>query len=154
MSSHENIPFQGNLQKIRLIANNMGYGPLPAPGEEVEQRLTMTREGKVWLSRYSFYDTMRNRLMSCKQFSVDSRCVESLFKQISAHFTENELMGMATDVPMWDLELFNTTGEVFRYTGPMLRTFQPFLDVISDKLRALLEKEHLFAFDGEPGNTD
>lgn len=150
MGSCENIPFHGELQKIRLIANNMGYGPLPAPDEEVEQRLTMTREGKVWLSRYSFHDTMRNRLMSRKQFSVDSRCAESLFKQISTHFAENELIGMATDVPIWNLELFNTTGEVFRYTGPMLRKFHPFLDVISDKLRLLLKKEHLFAFDGEP----
>lgn len=68
MGSCENIPFHGELQKIRLIANNMGYGPLPAPDEEVEQRLTMTREGKVWLSRYSFHDTMRNimqHLLSC-----------------------------------------------------------------------------------------
>ena len=150
MGSCENIPFHGELQKIRLIANNMGYGPLPAPDEEVEQRLTMTREGKVWLSRYSFHDTMCNRLMSRKQFSVDSRCVESLFKQISTHFSENELISMATDVAIWNLELFNTTGEVFCYTGPMLRKFHPFLDVISGKLRLLLEKEHLFAFDGEP----
>lgn len=150
MGSCENIPFHGELQKIRLIANNMGYGPLPAPDEEVEQRLTMTREGKAWLSRYSFHDTMRNRLMSREQFSVDSRCVESLFKQISTHFAKNELIGMATDVPIWNLELFNTTGEVFRYTGPMLRKFHPFFDVISDKLRLLLKKEHLFAFDGEP----
>lgn len=37
---------------MRLIANNMGYGPLPAPGEEVEQRLTLTANGKVWLSRF------------------------------------------------------------------------------------------------------
>ena len=66
MGSCENVPFHGELQKIRLIANNMGYGPLPAPDEEVEQRLTMTREGKVLLSRYSFHDTMCNRLMSRK----------------------------------------------------------------------------------------
>ena len=150
MGSCENIPFHGELQKIRLIANNMGYGPLPAPDEEVEQRLTMTREGKVWLSRYSFHDTMCNRLMSRKQFSVDSRCVESLFKQISTHFAENELIGMATDVPIWNLELFNTTGEVFRYTGPMLRKSHPFLDDISDELRLRLNQVHLFAFDGEP----
>lgn len=150
MGSCENIPFHGELQKIRLIANNMGYGPLPAPDEEVEQRLTMTREGKVLLSRYSFHDTMRNRLMSREQFSVDSRCVESLFKQISTHFAENELIGMATDVPIWNLELFNTTGEVFRYTGPMLRKSHPFLDDISDELRLRLNQVHLFAFDGEP----
>lgn len=90
-----------------------------------------------------------DRLMSREQFSVDSRCVESLFKQISTHFAENKLIGMATDVPIWNLELFNTTGEVFRYTGPMLRKSHPFLDDISDELRLRLNQVHLFAFDGE-----
>lgn len=83
----ESTPFQGELQKIRLIADNMAYGPLPSPGEEVEQRLTMTREGKVWLSRYSFHDTMHNSLMTRKQFSVEKCCVEfskqELFKLIT-----------------------------------------------------------------------
>lgn len=123
------------LQKIRLIANNMAYGPLPSPGEEVEQRLTMTREGKVWLSRYSFHDPMHNSLMTRKQFSVDKCCVESLFKQISTYFAENEYIGMATDVATWELELTNTEGTLFRFTGPMLRGFCPTLDAISDKLR-------------------
>ena len=64
MGSYEYIPFRGELQKMRLIANNMGYGPLPAPGEEVEQRLTLTANGKVWLSRFSYHDTAHNSLMS------------------------------------------------------------------------------------------
>ena len=132
MVPFENTPFQGELQKIRLIANNMSYGPLPSPGEEVEQRLTMTREGKVWLSRYSFHDAVHNGLMSRKQFSVDSRCVKSLFQQISMHFAKNELIGMATDVAIWELKLINSEGKVFHYTGPMLRKCQPFLDNISN----------------------
>ena len=150
MVPFENTPFQGVLQKIRLIANNMAYGPLPSPGEEVEQRLTMTREGKVWLSRYSFHDTMHNSLMTRKQFSVEKCCVESLFKQISTYFAENEFIGMATDVATWELELTNTEGTLFRFTGPMLRSFCPTLDAISDKLRAMLDRKNLFAFDGDP----
>ena len=52
MEPREYIPFRGKLQKMRLVANNMGYGPLPPPDEEVEQRLTVTANGKVWLSRW------------------------------------------------------------------------------------------------------
>lgn len=83
-------------------------------------------------------------------FAIMQDLFEDDEEEISTHFAKNELIGMATDVPIWNLELFNTTGEVFRYTGPMLRKFHPFFDVISDKLRLLLKKEHLFAFDGEP----
>lgn len=81
MGSYEYVPFRGEIQKMRLFANNMGYGPLPAPGEEVEQRLTLTANGKVWLSRFSYHDTAHNSLMSRKQFTVDHRCVESLFQK-------------------------------------------------------------------------
>ena len=150
MSSYEYVPFRGELQKMRLIANNMGYGPLPAPGEEVEQRLTLTANGKVWLSRFSYYDTAHNSLMSRKQFTVDHRCVESLFQKITAHFAGNERTGMAMDVATWELELTNTEGISYQFIGPMLRGFSPTLDAISDELRSVLDRKGLFAFDGEP----
>jgi hypothetical protein len=150
MGSYEYIPFRGELQKMRLIANNMGYGPLPAPGEEVEQRLTLTANGKVWLSRFSYHDTAHNSLMSRKQFTVDHRCVESLFQKITTHFAGTERIGMATDVAAWELELTNAEGTSFRFTGPMLRGSSPTLDAISDELRSVLDRKGLFAFDGEP----
>ena len=43
------IIFEGTLQKIRLVSNSICYGPCPEPDDEVEQRLTITSEGKVWL---------------------------------------------------------------------------------------------------------
>ena len=76
--------------------------------------------------------------------------MKSLFQQISMHFAKNELIGMATDVAIWELKLINSEGKVFHYTGPMLRKCQPFLDNISDELRSLLKVENLFAFDGNP----
>jgi len=150
MDALENIPFHGELQKIRLTSNSLGYGPLPPPDKEVEQRLTMLRDGRVWLSRFFFHDTMYNSLKSRKQFSVDSRCVESLFQQISSYFAGNEPISMAMDAAIWELELTNTEGTIFQFTGSMLRGSSPTLDVISDELRLVLDRKGLFAFDGEP----
>ena len=140
MGSCENIPFHGELQKIRLIANNMGYGPLPAPDEEVEQRLTMTREGKVWLSRYSFHDTMRNRLMSRKQFSVDS----DVWNPCLSRFP---LTLPRTNLSVWQLmyqfgiwSCLTQRAKFFVIQGPCYEKFHPFLDVISDKLRLRLDE--------------
>ena len=39
--------FTGRLKKIQLISNNMGYGPEPEQGEELEQRLTITDKGRI-----------------------------------------------------------------------------------------------------------
>lgn len=46
--------FEGILQKIQLVSNNICYGPCPEPDDEVEQHLTITADGRVWFSRYCF----------------------------------------------------------------------------------------------------
>lgn len=150
MEPREYIPFRGKLQKMRLVANNMGYGPLPPPDEEVEQRLTVTANGKVWLSRWCLHENMTYVLNSREQFKVEPTCTKSLFSRIAAYFSERETAGMATDVAIWELKLTNTEGKSFRYAGPMLRTVTSELDQISDKLRLLLHQDDLFAFDGNP----
>ncbi len=150
MEPREYIPFRGKLQKMRLVANNMGYGPLPPPDEEVEQRLTVTANGKVWLSRWCLHENMTYVLISREQFKVEPTCTKSLFSRIAAYFSERETAGMATDVAVWELELTNLEGTSFPFTGPMLRGFSTELDAISDKLRSVLDRKGLFAFDGEP----
>ena len=150
MEPREHIPFRGELQKMRLVANNMGYGPLPPPDEEVEQRLTVTANGKVWLSRWCLHENMTYVLISREQFKVKPTCTKFLFSQIAAYFSDSETAGMATDVAVWELELTNLEGTLFPITGPMLRGFSTELDAISDKLRAVFDRKGLFAFDGEP----
>lgn len=41
-------------KSIQIKSNKIGFGPLPQPEDEVEQHLTITATGGVWLSRYSF----------------------------------------------------------------------------------------------------
>ena len=150
MEPCEYIPFRGELQKMRLVANNMGYGPLPPPDEEVELRLTITANGKVWLSRWCLHENMTYVLISREQFKVEPTHVNSIFSQIATYFAESETVGMATDVAVWELELTNLEGTLFRFAGPMLKGFSVELDAISDKLRLALGRISLFAFDGAP----
>ena len=42
------------LRKFTLVSNNTCYGPCPEPDEEVEQRLTLAANGRVWFSGYNF----------------------------------------------------------------------------------------------------
>ena len=42
--------FQGTLKKIRIVSNNICYGPMPDSDDEVEQHLTINDEGRVWFS--------------------------------------------------------------------------------------------------------
>ena len=47
LSEENPFIFQGTLKKMRIILNNICYGPMPEPDEEVEQHLTINDEGRV-----------------------------------------------------------------------------------------------------------
>lgn len=41
-----------NIQKIQIISNLIGYGLKPEPEDEVEQRLTISRNGRIWFTAW------------------------------------------------------------------------------------------------------
>ena len=47
LSGENPFLFKGELRKIRLVSNRLGYGPCPEPDEEVEQHITLNAEGQL-----------------------------------------------------------------------------------------------------------
>ena len=47
LSGENPFLFKGELKKIRLVSNRLGYGPCPEPDEEVEQHITLNAEGQL-----------------------------------------------------------------------------------------------------------
>lgn len=43
-----------DIQKFKLISNNICYGPEPSPNDEVEQHLTISATGDVWFIGYNY----------------------------------------------------------------------------------------------------
>lgn len=43
-----------DIQKIKIISNNICYGPEPSPSDEVEQHLTISATGDVWFIGYNY----------------------------------------------------------------------------------------------------
>ena len=41
-----NVAFEGKIKSMRLISEMIGFGPMPAPDREVEQRLTLNSRGE------------------------------------------------------------------------------------------------------------
>lgn len=48
------------IQKVRIISNNICYGPKPLPEDEVEQHLTISASGRVWFTGYSMLMGLTN----------------------------------------------------------------------------------------------
>ena len=56
-----------SIKKIKLISNNICYGPAPKPDEELEQRLTTADTGAVWLTHYALEEKgWKRKLAGCR----------------------------------------------------------------------------------------
>ena len=138
MRKPENFPFSGHIQKFQLTSGNIAYGPRPETDKEVEQRITITRNGSVWLSRWAYGNGISLKLISREQYKVESHAVIQLFDRIENHF-RTELM-----------RLINDENEEFRYHGSVSTGMDTELDEISERLRLTTGKPDLIAFNGLP----
>lgn len=150
MRTKDNIPFSGHIHKIQLTSGDIAYGPRPEPDEEVEQRITITKNGSVWLSRWAYGNGVSLKLITREQFKIESYTVTQLFDRIEEHFSAGHMVAMATDADVWNLTLTNDNEKVFRYHGSVSLGLDPDLDEISERLRLTLGKPDLIAFNGLP----
>ena len=143
--------YTGRLKKIQLISNNMGYGPEPEQGEELEQHLTITDKGRVWLSRYC-YDRENNKLLlkEKESFKISAEAVSAIMDAVTDCFSGDYQTRFATDIGCWDLTLTNDENEKICLTGSLIsRPLDP-EEYLSDVIRKNLGRDDLFAFDGNP----
>lgn len=139
------------LQKVTIKSNSVGYGPLPEDNEEVEQRLTISRSGRVWLNFYTYSGTrLRN-----KQIWLGESQACHLLAMIGTFFGACEEITLATDIGMWEMKLWDTDGATSKFVGSLCCHFQIDGSDLSTKIRETLNMADLFLFDGgldEEGN--
>lgn len=143
--------FQGTLQKIHLVSNCVGYGPCPEPDDEVEQHLTITADGKVWLSRYRFGTVgCEKERIEKVNYSIPKESANEIMAAVSLFFGGEYNTELLTDVGSWDLELTNSEGRAFKIAGSLIDDEQAPLGELSELIRSRLGRNDLFIFDGNP----
>lgn len=141
--------FQGTLQKIRIVSNVICYGPCPEPDDEVEQRLTINAEGRVWFSSYTFGDVPgRYQKANIRNFKIDRTATEKIFKAFLSYFGREHTEVFAPDIGYWMLELTNTAGKTYHFRGSLCAGLYFEGNNLSDIIRAVLGMSNLYVFDG------
>ena len=149
LSEENPFIFQGTLKKMRIVSNNICYGPMPEPNEEVEQHLTINNEGRVWFSGYNFgcgrerYEKARN-----KNFKIDKVTADKMFDVIAAYFGNEYTEVFATDIGNWVMELTNTEGNTYKFRGSLCADFDYEDTDLSDLVRDTVGMDDLYVFDG------
>ncbi len=132
------------LQKATIKSNNVGFGPMPEPLEEVEQRLTISRCGRVWFSAYS-YDGTR---LSKKQVWLGEERACRLLHLIGTYFCSGEELSLATDIGMWEMRLQDINGAATKFVGSLCCAFPVEDRDLSTIIREELGMRDLFLYDG------
>lgn len=132
------------LQKVTIKSNNVGFGPMPEPLEEVEQRLTISRCGRVWFSAYSYGGA---RLCK-KQVWLGKERACRLLHAIGTYFCSCEELSLATDIGMWEMRLQDIDGAATKFVGSLCCAFQVEGQDLSTIIREELGMRDLFLYDG------
>ena len=117
--------FKGVPQKVRIISNNVCYGPAPEADDEIEQHITLNADGRVWFSAYNFgagfgeHEKARSKIYIIKKDTA-ARVLNSITQYFSTEYIEV----FATDIGEWEMEITNTDGEIYKYRGSLIADFE------------------------------
>lgn len=149
--------FQGEPQKIRIVSNNICYGPPPKSEDEVEQNITINAEGRVWFSAYAFgegfghYQKARSKI-----YKIEKAVATKVLNSVARYFSNEYDELFATDIGDWILEITNTDGEIYKFRGSSCSDFEVDGVDLSDLVREALGMDDLYVFDGnnKPDRVD
>ncbi|MGI6361837.1 MAG: hypothetical protein ACOX05_06080 [Bacillota bacterium] len=141
--------FEGQVQKIKIVSNNIVYGSCPKPDEEVEQRLTINANGRVWFSGYNYsrgfgqYERGRT-----KNYSIGKEAATRILSAIDTYFSNEDDTVFITDIGIWEMTITNTEGKSYQFKGSLCCDFNVDGVDLSDLIRDTLGIPGLFVFDG------
>ena len=137
------------ITKMQLITENGCSGPCPKPDDEVEQRLTITENGRVYLSRYRFGKGFGEFELIGKQlFKIPYERAEELLDAVGEYFSKENRIEYVTDVGTWKLTLTDFVGKKYKAEGTLWADLMTSRGGLSEMLRRYLGIDDLFAFDG------
>lgn len=143
------LRFHGQPKKIRIISNNICYGPMPEPDDEVEQRITINNEGRVWFSAYNFGEVPGKYTKArSKVYKIEKLLANRVLERIATYFNSEYEDDFITDSGCWTIEITNTKGKVYVFDGPLYTEVMLDNDNISELVREALDMSDLYVFDG------
>ena len=153
ITSEDNSPpyvFHGNVKKVKIHSNNMGYGFLPREGTEVEQHLTLTDDGRVWLTRYAISEDLNYAKLTKteqRKFKISSDKAKFLLDKYTKYFRDEYEISFATDVGSFEMQITDGEGKTAYFIGPLICEFEVDGYDLSQLTRDTVEDQTLFVFD-------
>ncbi len=141
--------FRLQIQKVRIVSNNICYGPEPLPEDEVEQHLTISACGRVWFTGYKYANGF-GKLEICRryQFAIGRPVVKEILTLFSQYINSDQLVCYATDIGNWEMVITDIEGKEYTFKGSLCGGVVVRDMDLTQFLRKCLPIEQLLVFDG------
>jgi len=142
--------FFGNVKKVKIHSNIMSYGFLPRENTEIEQHLTITEDGRVWLTRYAIKEDLNFadlKKIEQKQFKIEKKKAKFLLSKFTKYFRDEYNLQFATDVGQFEMWIDDDEGKKAYFLGPMTSEIVVDGYNLSQLVRDTLDDQTLFVFD-------
>lgn len=143
----ERLPLM-TFKKMKLVSNDICYGPMPEPDTEVEQHLTINAKGQVWLSRFRFGEgNGKWPLINKEYFRIPESDAEEILR-LSEAIINNPDGLLAMDVGTWILIATDENGKKIEKTGSLIFQDNEITNSFCKTIRSAIGKQDLFLLDG------
>lgn len=137
------------IQKVRIVSNNICYEPEPLSEDEVEQHLTISASGRVWFTGYKYADGF-DKFEICRrqQFAIGRSVLKKILEFFSQYLNSDQLVCYATDIGTWEMEITDIERKVYTFRGSLCGGVTVGDVDFTQLLIEYLSINQLFAFDG------
>lgn len=137
-----------DIQKVKIISNNIGYGPEPSPNDEVEQHLTISSTGRIWFTGYNYGGGLSNYIVGRrKQLSIGKNKADDILTLISLYFDNKPLTIFATDIGEWEIIITDTSKNNHKFKGSICGEVTLGDTDLTEYIRKHIPIDSLFVFD-------
>ena len=107
-----------DIQKIKIISNNICYGPPPSPTDEVKQHLTISSTGRVWFTGYDYGEGYgKHKIGRSCQVSIGKNKAADILLLISKFFSRELYDMFVTDIESWEMIITDTDSNNQKLNG-------------------------------------
>lgn len=131
-----------------ITSNNVCFGPRPLPDDEIEQRLSIMADGRVFFSAYAYGDGTKHIKTCTRNFEIEAEKAAYILKIVGDYFSDEYDVAFAADVGDWEMTITNTENVSYHFRGSLCTGCSDELDNLSDTIRFNLEMPELLVFDG------
>lgn len=140
--------FQLQIQKIRIVSNNICYGPEPLPEDEVEQHLTISASGRVWFTAYKYANGFgKYKICRKQQLAIGKPVTKEILAVFSQYIDSNQLVCYATDIGSWEMAITDMEGKEYTFKGSLCGEVTVGDIDLTYYLRKQITVDNLFVFE-------